>query len=113
MVGEKVLLKVSPMMGVMRFGKKGKLSPQFIGLFELDGDLTYDVEPVAILDRHVRKLRLEDIVSVKVKWRGQPVEEATWDTEQEMQSRYPHQFETPGMFLDPFEDQRLFKRGMI
>ncbi|XP_070040408.1 uncharacterized protein [Nicotiana tomentosiformis] len=34
MVGEKVLLKVSPMKGVMRFGKKGKLSPRFIGPFE-------------------------------------------------------------------------------
>ncbi|XP_070005384.1 uncharacterized protein [Nicotiana sylvestris] len=32
MVGEKVLLKVSPMKGVMRFEKKGKLSPRFIGL---------------------------------------------------------------------------------
>ncbi|XP_070003346.1 uncharacterized protein [Nicotiana sylvestris] len=33
MVGEKVLLKVSPMKGLMRFGKKVKLSPQFIGPF--------------------------------------------------------------------------------
>nr|XP_033508034.1 uncharacterized protein LOC117273051 [Nicotiana tomentosiformis] len=29
MVGDKVFLKVSPMKGVMRFGKKGKLSPRF------------------------------------------------------------------------------------
>ncbi|XP_070025733.1 uncharacterized protein [Nicotiana sylvestris] len=35
MVGEKVLLKVSPMKGVMRFGKKGKLSPRFIDPFEV------------------------------------------------------------------------------
>ncbi|XP_070034953.1 uncharacterized protein [Nicotiana tomentosiformis] len=100
MVGENVLLRVSPMKGVMRFGKKGKLSPWYIGPFEvldwigevtyklafspslsgvhlvfhvsmyrkyygdpphildfstvkLNGDLTYDVEPVAILDRQV------------------------------------------------------------
>ncbi|XP_070028716.1 uncharacterized protein [Nicotiana sylvestris] len=124
MVGEKVLLKVSPMKGVMRFGKKGKLSPQFIRPFEvlrrirevtyklalppsllsvhpvfhvsmlrkymddpshvfnfstvqLDGDLTYDMESVAILERQVRKLRSKDIDSVKVQWRGQPVEEVT------------------------------------
>ncbi|XP_049372889.1 uncharacterized protein LOC125837867 [Solanum verrucosum] len=33
--GEKVLLKVSPIKGVMRFGKKGKLSPRYIGPFEI------------------------------------------------------------------------------
>ena len=35
MVGERVLLKVSPMKGVMRFGKKGKLSPRYIGPFKI------------------------------------------------------------------------------
>ncbi|XP_070039963.1 uncharacterized protein [Nicotiana tomentosiformis] len=35
MVGEKVLLKVSPMKGIMRFGKKGKLSLRFTGPFEV------------------------------------------------------------------------------
>ncbi|KAK1421969.1 hypothetical protein QVD17_24774 [Tagetes erecta] len=34
-VGDKVLLKVSPWKGVVRFGKKGKLSPRFIGPFEI------------------------------------------------------------------------------
>ncbi|XP_070014159.1 uncharacterized protein [Nicotiana sylvestris] len=113
MVGEKVLLEVSPMKGVMRFGKRGKLSPRFIGPFEvlrrigdvayelalppilsgvhpvfhvsmlqnyigdlshilnfstvqLDGDLIYDVEAVAISERQVRNLRSKDIASVKV-----------------------------------------------
>ncbi|XP_070029452.1 uncharacterized protein [Nicotiana sylvestris] len=62
---------------------------------QLDGDLTYDVDPVAILGRQVRKLRSKDNASVKVQWRGQPIEEATWKTEREMRRRYPHQFETP------------------
>ena len=35
MEGEQVLLKVSPMKGVMRFRKRGKLSPRYIGLFEV------------------------------------------------------------------------------
>ncbi|XP_070007205.1 uncharacterized protein [Nicotiana sylvestris] len=35
MVGEKVLLKVSPIKGIMRFGKKGKLCPRFISPFEV------------------------------------------------------------------------------
>ncbi|WOG96005.1 hypothetical protein DCAR_0415335 [Daucus carota subsp. sativus] len=33
--GEKVLLKVSPWKGLSRFGKKGKLSPRYIGPFEI------------------------------------------------------------------------------
>ncbi|WMV50466.1 hypothetical protein MTR67_043851 [Solanum verrucosum] len=33
--GENVLLKVSPMKGVMRFDKKGKFSPGYIGPFEV------------------------------------------------------------------------------
>ncbi|GJS67852.1 hypothetical protein Tco_0682417 [Tanacetum coccineum] len=34
-VGEYVLLKVSPWKGVVRFGKKGKLAPRFVGPFEI------------------------------------------------------------------------------
>ena len=36
-VGEAVLLKVSPWKGIARFGKKGKLSPRFVGPFEILG----------------------------------------------------------------------------
>ncbi|XP_070035169.1 uncharacterized protein [Nicotiana tomentosiformis] len=122
MEGEKVLLRVSPMKCVKRFGKKGKLSPRYISPFEvlertggvasklalrpsqssvhvvfhvfmlrkyygdpshaldfntvqLDGDLTYDVKPMAILDRQVLKLSSKNITSVNVQWRGQQVEE--------------------------------------
>src|SRR5688500_3366632 len=35
MVGDRVWLRVSPMKGVMRFGRKGKLSPRFIGPYEI------------------------------------------------------------------------------
>nr|GEW42639.1 putative reverse transcriptase domain-containing protein [Tanacetum cinerariifolium] len=34
-VGEYVLLKVSPWKGVVRFGKKVKLAPRFVGSFEI------------------------------------------------------------------------------
>ncbi|XP_050935668.1 uncharacterized protein LOC127144149 [Cucumis melo] len=33
-VGDRVFLKVAPMKGVLRFEKKGKLSPRFVGPFE-------------------------------------------------------------------------------
>ncbi|XP_070047220.1 uncharacterized protein [Nicotiana tomentosiformis] len=69
MEGGKVLLWVSPMKGVMQFGKKRKLRPRFIGPFEilervgevaldfnmvqLDENLTNEEEPLVILDRQV------------------------------------------------------------
>ncbi|GJY82420.1 putative reverse transcriptase domain-containing protein [Tanacetum coccineum] len=42
-VGDRVLLKVSPWKGVVRFGKKGKLAPRYVGPFEI----VECVEPVA------------------------------------------------------------------
>ena len=46
-VGDQVFLKVSPMKGVMHFGKKGKLSPRYVGPFiktEIVGPVAYRVE---------------------------------------------------------------------
>ena len=34
-VGDQVLLKVSPWKGMVRFGKRGKLNPRYIGPFEI------------------------------------------------------------------------------
>ncbi|KAJ9552808.1 LOW QUALITY PROTEIN: hypothetical protein OSB04_016853 [Centaurea solstitialis] len=34
-VGDKVLLKVSPWKGLLRFGKKGKLNPRYVGPFKI------------------------------------------------------------------------------
>ena len=42
--GDLVFLKVSPMKGVMRFGKKGKLAPRYIRPFEIKsrvGEMAY------------------------------------------------------------------------
>ncbi|XP_070014830.1 uncharacterized protein [Nicotiana sylvestris] len=65
MVGEKVLLKVLSMKGIMRFGKKGKLSPKFIGPFEVlrrVGEVAYELAlPPSLLEVysvfHVSMLR--------------------------------------------------------
>ena len=43
----------------------------------LDENLSYEEEPVAILDREVRKLRSREIASIKVQWKNRPVEEST------------------------------------
>ncbi|RVW78911.1 Transposon Ty3-G Gag-Pol polyprotein [Vitis vinifera] len=45
-MGDHVFLKVSPMKSIMRFGRKGKLSPRFVGPFEVlerVGTLAYKV----------------------------------------------------------------------
>ncbi|XP_057984604.1 uncharacterized protein LOC131169400 [Hevea brasiliensis] len=46
-VSDYAFLKVSPMKGVMRFGKKGKLTPHYIGPFEVTdrmGTVAYQLE---------------------------------------------------------------------
>ncbi|WMV42499.1 hypothetical protein MTR67_035884 [Solanum verrucosum] len=56
--------------------------------------LSYEEIPVQILDRQVRKLRTKEVASVKDLWRNQFVEEATWESEEDMKKRYPHLFES-------------------
>ncbi|GKD65568.1 putative reverse transcriptase domain-containing protein [Tanacetum coccineum] len=43
-VGYKVMLKVSPWKGVIRFGKRGKLNPSYIGPFKILATLAYRLE---------------------------------------------------------------------
>ncbi|XP_019250876.1 PREDICTED: uncharacterized protein LOC109229776 [Nicotiana attenuata] len=59
---------------------------------EVNEELSYGEIPVAILDRQVRKLRNKEISSVKVLWKNQKVEEATWEAKEEMKKKYPHLF---------------------
>ncbi|XP_069148320.1 uncharacterized protein [Solanum lycopersicum] len=60
---------------------------------EMGPDLTFEEEPIAILDRQLRKLRTKEIASVKVQWKHRSVGEATWETESDMLARYPQLFE--------------------
>ena len=51
---------------------------------ELRPDLTYEEEPVEILAREVKELRNKQIPLVKVLWRNNKTEEATWESEKIM-----------------------------
>ena len=76
---------------------------------ELGPDLTFEEEPIAILDRQIRKLRTKEIASVKVQWKHRSVGEATWETESDMRARYPQLFEASGnCFYSMFEDEHDF-----
>nr|GEY92671.1 hypothetical protein [Tanacetum cinerariifolium] len=85
--GDHVFLKVSPARGFRRFGIKGKLSPRFIGPFEI---LDRVEEPEAIIDCQYRIMRKKTIPFVKILWRNHPEREATWETEESIRTSYPH-----------------------
>ena len=138
-VGYKVFLKLLPWKGVLRFGKKGKLSPRYIGLYDIlerirpsaywlalpldlskihdvshvsllrkyipdpthvletqpiqfEEHLSYEEELVQILDRKEHVFRTKTIPLVKVLWRNHKVEEAPWESEDQMKIKYPHLF---------------------
>ena len=58
----------------------------------LDETLSYEEQPVKILDRKDKILRNKTIPLVKVLWRNSKVEEATWELESVMQSQHPELF---------------------
>ena len=130
----------SPRQGLMRFDKSGKLSPRFIGSFEIlerigevayqlalppqlsgvhnvfhvsmlrkyepdpshvldwvdldvEEDASYEERPVQILDTQEQVLQGKTIPLVKVLWKHHGIDEATWEREAELRSKYPDLFE--------------------
>ncbi|PHT50048.1 Beta-galactosidase 16 [Capsicum baccatum] len=59
---------------------------------DIQENLSFDKIPVEILDFSVRTLRNKEVPLVKVLWRNQSVEGATWEVEADMRSKYPHLF---------------------
>nr|GFC17545.1 hypothetical protein [Tanacetum cinerariifolium] len=104
-LGDKVMLKVSPWKWVIRFGKREKLNPCYIGPFKIIakvGTIAYRLElleqlsrvhkPVEIMDREVKHLKQSCILIVKVCWNSRRGLEFTWEREDQMQKKYPHLF---------------------
>nr|GEX04561.1 hypothetical protein [Tanacetum cinerariifolium] len=84
-VGDMVMLNVLPWKGVIRFGKRGKLNPRYIGPFKvlakIDDKLNFSEEPVEIMDREVKQLKQSRISIVKVRWNSRRGPEFTWERE--------------------------------
>ena len=55
----------------------------------VEEDITYREELMAIVDRQVRRLRNKEIAMVKVQWHRHSPEEFTWEMEQAMMDQYP------------------------
>nr|XP_016469213.1 PREDICTED: uncharacterized protein LOC107791632 [Nicotiana tabacum] len=73
-----ILSGVHPVLHISMLSKYHEDKSHLLDLntVQLDENLAYEEEPVAILDRQVRKLRSKVIASIKVQWRCQPVDEA-------------------------------------
>nr|GFA91577.1 putative reverse transcriptase domain-containing protein [Tanacetum cinerariifolium] len=100
--------QVSPWRGVIRFGKRGKLSPRFIGPFkrcfvnddvvipldevQLDDKLHFVEKPMEIMDRGVKQIKQSRILIVKVRWNSRRGLEFTWERGDFFRSKYPHLF---------------------
>ncbi|GKA14542.1 putative reverse transcriptase domain-containing protein [Tanacetum coccineum] len=81
-VGDKVMLKVSPWKGVVRFGKQGKLNPRYVGPFKkclsdeslmipleelrIDDKLHFMEEPVEVMDHEIKQLKRSRIPIIKI-----------------------------------------------
>jgi hypothetical protein len=66
--------------------------PIEIEQIDLQPDLTYQPDPVRIVDRDVKTLQSKRIPIVKVEWAQSPDGEFTWKLESDMMKKYPHIF---------------------
>ncbi|GJT89520.1 hypothetical protein Tco_1078365 [Tanacetum coccineum] len=107
-VGDMVMLKVSPWKGVVRFGKRGKLNPRYVGPFKkclsdeslmipleelhVDDKLHFVEEPVEIMDREIKQLKRSHNSIIKVRWNSKRGPEFTWEREDQFKQKHPHLF---------------------
>ncbi|GJV79692.1 putative reverse transcriptase domain-containing protein [Tanacetum coccineum] len=84
-VGDRVMLKVLPWKGVVRFDKR--VMP-FEGI-HVDDKLQFVEEPVEIMEREIKRLKRSQISLVKVRWNSRRGPEFTWEREDLFKQKYP------------------------
>ena len=60
---------------------------------ELEEDLSFEVQPVSIVDHEMKQLRSKVIPMVKVLWKNDTIKKMTWETEASMRSHYSYLFD--------------------
>ncbi|GKA39721.1 putative reverse transcriptase domain-containing protein [Tanacetum coccineum] len=90
-VGDRVLLKVSPWKGVIRFGKK-VYECHWNEIHDRQRTLFLYEETCRDMDREVRSLKRCKISLVKVRWNSKRGPELTWEREDHMKCKYPQLF---------------------
>ena len=78
---------------------------------KISEDLTYQEQPIEILDRMIRKLRNKKIPMVKVKWGHHSSKKATWEVEKDMKEKYPYLFLNIGK--QRISRTKFYKEGRI
>ncbi|GKG02196.1 hypothetical protein Tco_0306901 [Tanacetum coccineum] len=103
-VGDKVMLKVSPWKGVIRFGKWGKLNPRYVGPFKVlkkVGAVAYKLELSRVHNTfHVSNLKkcysddplVVPLEGLQVDDKALFCPEFTWECEDQFRKKYPHLF---------------------
>jgi hypothetical protein len=69
----------------VRFPIEVLLEPEL----EIEPDVSYQERPVKVLGQKERSTRARSIRMYKVQWSHHSVEEATWETEDFLRSRFP------------------------
>nr|GEV76920.1 putative reverse transcriptase domain-containing protein [Tanacetum cinerariifolium] len=107
-VEDRVMLKVSPWKGVVRFGKRGKLNPRYVRPFKLLAKVrkvAYKLELPQELRRvhhtfHVSNLKkcytdeplVMPLEGIHVHWNSMRGPESTWERKDLFRKKYPHLF---------------------